>query len=507
MSCVLLNSLQMKECDLNAINKGIKSSLLMEKAGTSISKEIIKRLEPCKTLVLCSDKGNGGDGYVVARILKDNGFDVTVYEVSSNFSLEAKEKHDLCTAKIVKEYPADTFSLIVDALVGIGLKTTLRSNFINIVSKVNLSKSFVVSVDIASGLSSDNGLTLGASIKSDLTVAVSNYKLGHFLHDGPDSYKELVLVDIGIENIIPNSVLKYTLNDFLGVFRKRPSNVNKGSFKRSTIIAGSLEASGASELSYLALSSLLLGSGYSSLATTTSLMKKALFVNPEVMLRDLGETKFGCIRFNKKKLDEIMSSSASIGIGMGLLNNKETYKTIKYLLENYNKRLLIDADGLNSLSKYGLEILKNKTCEVVLTPHIKEFSRLLNLSVKDVLNDRVVLAKKFANEYNITLVLKSNTTLIASKDNTALTAAGSSALAKGGSGDTLSGIITGLLTYNYLSVFDASILGTIILGEASNTALEDNNMVSLLSSNVIKCIPNVISLIIKKTYKPITKNS
>ena len=501
MSVNLLNSSETKACDLNTIKKGTSSSILVSRAGKKVTEEILKRTKPCKTLVVCSSKGNGADGAVVARLLREHGYDVSIFILSKNFNQVAKEKFSMFTGDLLENYPVNKeFSLIIDAMIGTGLINELNDKYKEVVSQINKSSAYTVSIDIASGISSDTGLSLGLNVLSDLTVAISEYKVGHFLADGPDSYHELVLVKIGIENTIKNPVKKYNVTDFYGMLKKRKSNVNKGTFKRSTIIAGSLKASGASMLSYLALSSLLVGTGYSSLATKKSLAKRALFVNPEVMLVPLKESFSGKLKFSKKEINEIISKSQSIAIGMGLEESKNTYKIIKYLLKNYTGRLLIDASGLNVLSTYGIDILLDKKCEVILTPHIKEFSRLLNSSVKEVLESRISLGSAFAKKYDVTLLLKSNTTLVFYKDEVALTNEGNSALAKGGSGDTLSGIVAGLLTKDNLSVYQAGILGSIILGMASDEALKNNNVLSLLPNQVVKCVSNVISVIINKSY-------
>lgn len=500
MSESLLTSEQMIFCDNETIQEGVNSSKLMELAGISMAKEIKKRVKPCSTLVICSDKGNGGDGYVVARKLMEFGYKVTVFLVSNNFSDVTREKRNLYKGEIVKVYPDKEYDLIIDSLIGVGLKKNLRENYLTIVNKINESNSYVVSLDIPTGLSANTGKKMPICVISDLTITVQEYKLGLFLADGPDSYKELVKVDIGIKNKFPNSIRFYELKDFYGYYKKRPHNVHKGTYKRSTIIAGSLCASGASMLSYLALTSLLLGNGYSSLATPREIAKKALFVNPEVMLTPLSETKEFTILYNESELDTIIKSSKSIGIGMGLQTSMNTYKAVSYLIRNFKGRLLIDADALNSLSKYGIDVLKEHIGEVVITPHIKEFSRLTNMSVEKVLNERIYLVKNFSDKYNVTVVLKSSSTVVSSNGKLGVTSSGNSGLAKSGSGDTLSGIITGLLANDEKDLFQQCLLGSIILGEASNFALETKNIESMLSTDIIHEIPRVISNIITKSY-------
>jgi NAD(P)H-hydrate epimerase len=189
-----------------------------------------------------------------------------------------------------------------------------------------------------------------------------------------------------------------------------------------------------------------MGVGYQNLYVISSLYNMYALVHPEIITNKLSEED-GHIKYNEEELNDIMKHSDSISIGMGMKVSSDLYNSIKYLLMNYDKTLIIDADGLNSLSKYGVDILANKKCKVILTPHLKEFERLSGYSVNEIKNDSINIAIEFARKYNITLVLKSQTTIITDGNRLSINISGNSGLAKAGSGDSLVGILSGICGY------------------------------------------------------------
>ena len=175
---------------------------------------------------------------------------------------------------------------------------------------------------------------------------------------------------------------------------------------------------------------------------------------------------------------------------MGMTVSLDLYNTIKYLLLNYNKTLIIDADALNTLALYGLDILLNKKCNVIITPHIKEFSRLSKKSVSDILKNTLDYAYEFSNKYDCCIILKSASSVICYKDDISINITGNSGLAKSGSGDMLSGILTGISAYLDISLYDKARLGSYILGRACE--LCDIPEESITTTDIVKKIPDVI---------------
>ena len=173
---------------------------------------------------------------------------------------------------------------------------------------------------------------------------------------------------------------------------------------------------------------------------------------------------------------------------------EDTYQVVKYFLENYLGNIVIDADGLNALSKYGVDILKNKKCKCVLTPHIKEFARLIGKTVEQVNNSPIELAKTFAKEYGVVLVLKSATTIVTDGERVVLSLSGTPAMAKGGSGDILSGFTAGLLARSN-DIFKVGYTAPFVLGKAGELAVKEKGEYCMIATDEINKIPQAIKLL------------
>jgi NAD(P)H-hydrate epimerase len=181
----------------------------------------------------------------------------------------------------------------------------------------------------------------------------------------------------------------------------------------------------------------------------------------------------------------------AIAIGMGGGTSRELFDKICYLLKNYSGKLLIDADGLNSLAEYGVNVLDDKRCQVLITPHIKEFSRLSGLDTKEILSNFVGCAQEFALKHNITVLLKSAATVISDGKKTFINAKGSSALAKAGSGDMLAGIICGSMARG-LNILDGAVCGAWLLGECAESCSKKLTDYCTTAQDVLKELPDVV---------------
>ena len=322
-----------------------------------------------------------------------------------------------------------------------------------------------------------------------MVYTIEYAKAGLFLNDGLNSYKRLKVIPIGIKEA-SNLIHLNEISDFKNKYRIRERNTNKGSYNKSGIVGGSYKYAWASYLSYMATSSLMMGIGYSYLYVPNVIYDAFLLREPEILLGALSSVD-GHILYNEKELDKLLSLD-SISVGMGMDISIDLYKTIDYLLKNYDKRLVIDADGINSLAKYGVDILKNKKCEVVLTPHLKEMERLTNISVNDIKKDSINIAMKFAKEYNVNVILKSASSIITNGNDVRISNFGNTGLAKGGSGDMLSGILSGLLAYLDLDIFTICNMASYILGRASEFASIDIEEECILPKDIIGNINKVI---------------
>ena len=249
-------------------------------------------------------------------------------------------------------------------------------------------------------------------------------------------------------------------------YPKRARNSHKGTYGSATIVAGSKKYPGAAVLSLKG--ALRSGCGYVKLFSCDYVKGLLVPKLPQVIY-----------------LDKPDLNSEAIAIGMGMGATKETYNAVTSLLKNYAGSLIIDADGLNALSLFGIDILQEKTCKVILTPHVKEFSRLTNLSVEEILKNPVGLSKEFSNKYGVTLLLKGAASIICEGDRVVLNTRGTTALSKGGSGDILSGFMCGCLARG-LAPFEAASCAAYTLGVAAEIASEEKTDYCATADDIIK---------------------
>ena len=291
-------------------------------------------------------------------------------------------------------------------------------------------------------------------------------------------------------NRIDNNTYEIEISDVKDLVKERNINSNKGDFGKAGIYGGSLEYSGALKLSYISLSALRSGCGISRV-----LVKKEILplLGPNILEQTL------CILpdYNDKfydKLKESIKDLDSLAFGMGLGNDEQMDEVLEFLIKNYTGNLIIDADGLNTLSKMNLDILKEKTCNILLTPHLKEFSRLINKSIEEIKKDSLNIVKEFASTYKITILLKGHTTTISDGNSTYLITTGCPGMATAGSGDVLSGILSGFLAYLDFNLLTVA-LGVLINGIAGCLAEKDNTDISMLASDTINNIGKAIKVI------------
>ncbi len=267
--------------------------------------------------------------------------------------------------------------------------------------------------------------------------------------------------------------------------RKRDSH--KGSYGKAAIVAGSMEYTGAAYLSTAAC--LRSGVGYTTLFLPEELLPYYILKAPEALLRPL--CKGGRYAFIEENMCKLLGYDA-VAYGMGMGASEEVYLGVKWLLKHYGGKLLLDADGLNSLASFHKGELKSlfarKKCEVLLTPHLKEFSRLLPwVEFSKIVEQGVELAQSYAKEYGVTVLLKNALTTVTDGVRTAFNAAGNSGQAKGGTGDVLSGLAVGLLAQGMMP-FEGALLGSYLVGRSAEIAVEELGEYSLTASD---CIANL----------------
>ena len=471
----ILSSKQMRDADRFTIDKlGVSEDVLVLRAGKAVAEEIKKRFNGGRVLVCVGNGNNGADGRIVAKELcNTKTFSVAVFDISDGLNELLDEKYDV----------------IVDCLFGTGLNREITGEYLKIIKKINSSDAFVVSCDIPSGLNADAGKPMAVAVKANLTVAIQEYKLGHFLNDGPDFTGEIISKDIGISLLDDKFVYKIDNNCVKQLFKPRCRNSNKGSYGKTAIIGGSKNFTGSVILSTNSLCALKTGVGYATLVVPESLFSSYVGKVPECILKSfLDSEEISDFTFLKQ-----LFSHNSIAVGMGMGVSENTYKIIRYLLENYTGKLLIDADGLNSLATFGVDVLLNKKAQVVLTPHIVEFSRLSGLNKAEIIENTIKSALDFANKYGVTLVLKNAVSVITNGDEIILNTTGCPAMAKAGSGDVLSGIIAGLLARTD-NVLNACAVGCYLFGKSGEIAVLEQNEYTVTATDIINCLTKAITV-------------
>ena len=274
------------------------------------------------------------------------------------------------------------------------------------------------------------------------------------------------------------------IEDIKNLFSKREKDANKGDFGKVGILGGSINYSGAIKLATMSLASLRSGCGLVKVMVPNEIVS---LLSPVLLEQTL---------FPYKNLEDIKKSLKdldSLVIGMGWGYDEKHLTILKYILENFQGNLVIDADGLNTLVNH-LEILKTSQANIVLTPHLKEFSRLTNLSIEEIEKNKIEIAKSFANENHVILLLKGSTTIITNGSDVYLTNYGTPGMATSGSGDVLSGILAGLLGYLKYNLISVS-AGAIINGLAGELAEEKNTDIGMIARDTISYIPDAIKKI------------
>ena len=370
----ILTNAQMREADAYTIEKqGVPSLVLMERAGIALADKAEEMTPIGKILCVCGGGNNGGDGFVCARVLKERGRDVAVVLYAEKLSTDCRSNQEKwqsisgCIYTDIEQVDLREFSLIIDCLFGTGFHGELKEENAYIVKRINEVKSCgikILSADIPSGVNGENGRAAGLAVQADVTLCIGEIKAGVLLADGIDYAGKICKKDIGI-SLLPNTQYatlcdKKTLQTLLP---KRKRNSHKGTYGKVAIVAGSADYTGAAYLSTAAC--LRAGAGYTFLYTPKEVLPYYILKMPEAVLRPICEGER--LTFAEENFQPLLSFEA-IAYGMGMGESAEVAKGARYLLENYKGKLILDADGLNSLAKYEKEsfdeLFRVKKCDV-----------------------------------------------------------------------------------------------------------------------------------------------
>lgn len=485
----LLTSKRMQQIDAETTTKLHLSSLvLMERAALCTVNAILKEAyDLSRILVICGCGNNGGDGVAVARILKERKVPSDVFVIGDlnrcSESLQSqiytyeqygcnvtfvnpKEMADFVTAK--------PYTLIIDAIFGVGLNRELKDDFISLIDGINHISATRVSVDIPSGLNATKGIPMGASIKADLTVTYGYYKIGQFLYPGADYCGKLVMDPIGILQDINQKPEDIFVHDQIEQ-KPRPAHSNKGTFGKLLIIAGSKEVAGAAIMA--AESAFRSGVGMVKVITHESNRELIAQAIPEAMISTYSDETYD--------LSADLKWANVVAIGPGISLEPIAKAMLKHVFEKSSLPVVADADAITLLSQNPAILKDREAKEVIITPHVAEFSRISGLGIKEIQSDLIESCRKFAEENDLICVLKDSRSIISDGQITYLNATGNSGMATAGSGDVLFGLIASLLAQGY-SPLDAASKGCFIHGSCGDCAAKDQGESMLIATDLIK---------------------
>ena len=488
MEQILYRADQVRELDRRAIaghgeDHGIDGFELMQRAGAAVFRAIRARYPEAKSLVACCGGGNnGGDGYVVATLARNAGFDVRVIAMKNPEELkgDARRAADawLGTYGPVGAPEGDIEAdIVVDALLGTGLDRDVRDDYAELIESINASGAAVVAVDVPSGLHADTGMPLGTAVRADVTVSFIGRKRGLETGQAPDFTGPLLFDDLDV----PGSVYRdldpdaerLSLEVVKRLLPARARAIHKGALGHVLVCGGDYNMPGAVVLA--ARAALMTGSGLVSAATRREHSISLAGSLPEAMWAD-GESG--------DTLDALAEKAVVVALGPGLGRSDWSLEVWRRLL-NRDQPVVLDADGLNLLAGHGCE-----RENWILTPHPGEAARLLDASIPEVQDDRFAAVRELAKRFNAVVVLKGAGSLIADPEGrVALCPFGNPAMATAGMGDALTGIIASLVGQG-ASLYHAACAGVVLHARAGDAAAENRR--AILAGELIDALPRVL---------------
>lgn len=541
---IVVDKYTMKHIDDYAINQiGIPSLLLMERAALAVTEKIKERItNDDKILAVCGTGNNGADAIASSRILKLLGYSADVVILGdrdkcskeSNFQINIAEKLGI---SIYNNVDIKEYTIIIDGMFGIGLNSPVRGKYLDYIKQINNENTLVYSVDIPSGVSATDGKILGYAVKADYTITFGYNKIGLILYPGCDYGGQVTVADIGFPKInYKKEDYKYYIFDDSDLFKlpKRENDSHKGSYGKVLVIAGRAGMNGACYLASKAAYRSGAGLVKALISEENRVIMQTMLpeaitstyreVNSPENTINVGLDNLALDTRDKEQVLSDISWANVISIGPGLGRDRVSRELLELVLKNAKVPLVIDADGINILGEIINEKLeidvqdteetrqksnyKDKPINIseiekrikilddifppntILTPHLKELSRLLNININQIKDNIFDIINICTKDNEIIFVIKDARTIVAFNNNRFINTSGNSGMSTGGSGDVLTGIIASLIGQG-LNPCEGAQLGVYVHGLAGDIATRNKNAYSIIASDLIDCLVKI----------------
>lgn len=485
----------MKSIDRYCIdNLEVPSLVLMENAALKVLNNIDMKED--NFVIVCGKGNNGGDGFAVARHLYVLGKSIDVfligteegmsedckvnYKILKNLGLKVNKINNVEDVNDFRESIIRS-RVVIDAIFGTGLRKNVEGIYDLVISIINENSSYVLAVDVPSGFDSNSGKSLGNCVKANKTISFQLYKKG-FLNYGADKLTgEIVIEEIGIPQWV---VDKFHQDEFIidkEMIRKglvvREKYGHKGDYGRALIIAGSKGFTGAAYIA--AQGAVRSGAGLVTLGCSEDIIEVLSGKLIEAMTLPFGD---------RNRLNEIITKSDAIAIGPGMGVNNDTLQLVREVIEKAQCPIVIDADGINVL-KDNLQLLKECKNKIIITPHLGEMARITGFSIDHIKENRIEVAKYFAEEHDVIVLLKGYNTIITDGKTTIVNPTGNSSMASGGMGDCLTGMLASFIAQGY-KLLEAGYIAAYIHGYCGEKLSKD--MFCVNANHILEELPRAI---------------
>jgi hydroxyethylthiazole kinase-like uncharacterized protein yjeF len=521
----IVTAAEMREIDrITSERFGVPSLSLMENAGTAVAEFVLSQYPSAKRIgVICGKGNNGGDGFVAARKLHEAGREVEVLLVGEPSELKGDAVQmfkrlpvKAALARSSEEFKRDPARAIfradvrIDAILGTGFRPPVSGLYGEAIAALNASDLPVVAVDIPSGADADvMGEQTGAVARADAVVTFTAPRPAHIfgqLTSGPTLVSPIGSPEEAVVSSVQLNVI--TAREVAPLIGPRARGAHKGSFGHVLVMGGSVGKAGAAAMAGMA--ALRAGAGLSTVATPKSVLPTVAGFHPEVMTEPLEETEVGSISMRaleQGRVDGVVEGKTVLAVGPGISRHPETAEFVRTVVGKYKVPIVLDADGLNAFEGHTAE-LNGKGRWLVITPHPGEMARLLGSTTTAVQRDRLNVARTFAREHEVIVVLKGHRTLIAQPDGTIwVNTTGNPGMATGGTGDILTGMVSGFVAQNKDRVVEVVIAAVHLHGWAGDVACESMGEHSLVATDLVKALPEAFRRVRQAAQKKLVQVS